>query len=337
MEPLTVDIHSHVEFSVTFELLKKRYTEEEIFYKFVVPATGYRSAELNKKIVSSIREALRNPEKKIRDMDAKGVKHSILSSTPFSFFYEIEEDLSVELAKLQNDLLSEMVKKYPDRFSAIATLPLNVPNEAKKELERAIEKLNLKGIEIGSHVGKRELGEKVFWPIYEVLERVDLPMFIHPHHVAGIERLQDFYLSNLIGNPLDTTIAAAQLIFHGVLERFPNLKVILAHGGGQLPYIFGRLEHGYRVRPEPKEKIGRSPRTFLKNFYCDTITHSPEALSYLISLMGSDHVLMGTDYPYDMGDEDPIRTIEQQKTLSEEDRQRIMGGNAKNIFKLTGF
>jgi aminocarboxymuconate-semialdehyde decarboxylase len=159
-------------------------------------------------------------------------------------------------------------------------------------------------------------------------------MFIHPHHVAGMDRLQNYYLNNLIGNPLDTTIASANLIFSGSLEKYPRLKVILAHGGGQLPYIFGRLEHGYRVRPECKESVHQSPRQFLGNFYFDIITHSHEALRYLISLVGSDHVLLGTDYPYDMGNHQPVETVSQVPGITEEDRRKILRENAISLFAL---
>jgi aminocarboxymuconate-semialdehyde decarboxylase len=334
MKHTAIDIHTHVEFAGTFEILKKRYKEDEIFGKFFVSATGRHSAELNRGIVAGIRDALRDPQKKIRDMDEKKIGIYVLSSTPFAFFYEVEDDLAVELARFQNDQLSEMVKKYPDRFAAMATLPLQVPNEALKELERAIKMLGLRGVEIGSHVGRRELGDEAFWPIYSMLEELGMPIFIHPHHVAGMERLQDFYLSNLIGNPLDTTIAAAQLIFSGVLEKYPSLKIVLAHGGGQFPYIVGRMEHGYEVRPECKEKIRRSPMTFFKNFYFDIITHNPDALRYLIGIAGSDHVLLGSDYPYDMGDPDPVQTVSQLQGIKEKDRRKIMQENAIALFGL---
>jgi aminocarboxymuconate-semialdehyde decarboxylase len=334
MKQAAIDVHTHVEFAGTLDILKKRYAEEEIFNRFIVSASGPRSAELNRKAVAAIRDELRDPQKKIKDMDEKGIDLSILSSTPFAFYYEVENDLAVDLARFQNDQLSRMVKAYPDRFAAMATLPLQVAGEAVMELHRAITDLGFCGVEIGSHVGKRELGDKAFWPFYEAVENLNVPIFIHPHHVAGMDRLEDFYLSNLIGNPLDTTIAAAQLIFNGVLEKYPGLKILLAHGGGQLPYILGRLEHGYRVRPESREKVKKSPRTFLRNFYCDTITHSPEALAYLITVMGSDHVVMGTDYPYDMGDLTPVQTVSKQKSISAEDRQRILGGNARALFRL---
>jgi len=335
MKHTAIDIHTHVEFAGTLDILKRRYTEEEIFNRFVVSVTGRRSAELNRGIIAGIRDALRDPQKKIRDMDEKGIGLYVLSSTPFAFFYEVEDDLAVELARFQNDQLSEMVKKYPDRFAAMATLPLQVPDEALKELERAVKKLGLRGVEVGSHVGKRELGDEAFWPIYKALEEMNVPIFIHPHHVAGLDRLEDFYLSNLIGNPLDTTIAAANLIFNGVFEKYPGLKIILAHAGGQLPYIIGRWEHGYEVRPEPKEKVHQPPRVFLKNFYFDTITHNPDALRYLIAFAGSDHVLLGSDYPYDMGDSNPVQTVSKLSGIKAGDRRKIMRDNAIGLFGLT--
>ena len=334
MKHTVIDIHTHVEFAGTFDILKKRYTEEEIFNRFVASVSGRRSAELNQGIVASIRDALRDPQKKIRDMDEKGIGLDVLSSTPFGFFYEVEDDLAVELARFQNDQLSELVEKYPDRFAAMATLPLQVPGKALKELERAIKTLGLRGVEIGSHVSNRELGDEAFWPIYKALEDLDVPIFIHPHHVAGLDRLQDFYLSNLIGNPLDTTIAAAQLIFSGVLEKYHGLKIILAHGGGQFPFIMGRIEHGYEVRPEPKEKVHQPPRAFLKNFYFDTITHNPDALRYLIAFAGSDHVLLGSDYPYDMGDSNPVQTVSKLSGIKAGDRRKIMRENAIALFGL---
>jgi len=334
MKSDAIDIYTHVEFAGTMDILKKRYTEEEIFDRFTSSVSGRRSAELNKSIVAGIRDALRDPEKKIRDMDEKGIEIYILSSTPFAFFYEVENDLAVELARYHNDQLSEMVKKHPDRFAAVATLPLQGPSEAVKELERAVKNLGLRGVEIGSNVAKRELGDEKFWPIYEALQDLDVPMFIHPHHVAGLDRLMDFYLNNLIGNPLDTTIAATRLIFSGTIEKFPKLKVVLAHGGGQFPFIFGRIEHGYHVRPEPKEKVHQPPRAYLKNLYFDTITHNVDALRYLIAFAGVDHVLMGSDYPYDMGDPNPVQTVSKLSKIKAADRRKIMRENAIALFGL---
>jgi aminocarboxymuconate-semialdehyde decarboxylase len=216
----------------------------------------------------------------------------------------------------------------------MATLPLQVPGEALKELKRAAKALGRRGVEIGSHVARRELGDEDFFPVYEALQDLDMPVFIHPHHVAGLDRLLEYYLNNLIGNPLDTTIAAANLIFGGVLEKFPRLKIVLAHAGGQVPYVIGRWEHGYRVRPECKDRVSRPPMAFFKNFYFDMITHHPDALRYLISLAGSDHVLLGSDYPYDMGDLNPVQTMNRLTGISEEDRQKILGENAVALYRL---
>jgi aminocarboxymuconate-semialdehyde decarboxylase len=334
MKHVAIDMHTHVEFEKTQTFVNKQYTDEEIFSRFVIAATGPRSAQINKGLMPALREPLRDTGRKIHDMEERKLAFSILSSTPFAFFYEIEAGLAIELARYQNDQLAEMVKKIPDSFAAMATLPLQAPGAALKELERAIDGLGLRGIEIGSHVGHRELGDKAFWPVYKLLEKHGLPMFIHPHHVAGMDRLQEFYLSNLIGNPLDTTIASANLIFSGVFETYPDLKVILAHGGGQLPYIFGRLEHGYQVRPECKDYVHKSPHQFLKNFYFDILTHSDEALRYLITLVGSDHVLLGTDYPYDMGENHPVETVLRISGITESDRRKIMRDNAVDLFKL---
>jgi len=332
--PGAIDIHTHVEFAGTYDILRNRYTDGEIFDLFSASVSGRRSAELNRGIVAGIRDRLRDPQKKLCDMDEKKISVYILSSTPFSFFYEVENDLAIDLARFHNNQLSEMVKQNPRRFAALATLPLQVPQEALKELERTIRELGFRGVEIGSNIAKKELGDESFWPVFKRLEELDVPMFIHPHHVAGLDRLTDFYLSNLIGNPLDTTIAAARLILSGTLEKFPRLKVILAHGGGQLPFIFGRIEHGYEVRPETREKVHRPPRTFLKNLYFDTITHNPDSLRYLIAFAGSDHVLLGSDYPYDMGDPDPVQTVTKLSGIKVANRQKIMRDNAISLFGL---
>jgi aminocarboxymuconate-semialdehyde decarboxylase len=152
--------------------------------------------------------------------------------------------------------------------------------------------------------------------------------------VAGSERMIDFNFRNLIGNLLDTTIAAAHIIFSGVLDRFPGLKIILAHAGGHLPYTCGRLRHGFNVRPECKEFIKKSPLDYVKKFYFDTIAHDSESLRFLISRVGADHVLIGTDYPYDMGDMDPVRTVEELTELPADQVSKIMGENAVSLFKI---
>ena len=158
--------------------------------------------------------------------------------------------------------------------------------------------------------------------------------FIHPGQVTIADRMKEYYLQNLIGNPLDTTLAAAHIIFGGVLEKYPNLKFCLAHGGGYLPYQRGRWGHGYQVRTEGRSVIKQPPSHYIPLLYFDTITHFPPALEYLISTIGADKIVMATDYPYDMGDSTPVETVKTLKNVSDEDKEKILGGNAKRLFKL---
>lgn len=171
MSHIAVDIHTHVEFADTLTIVKKQYSDEEVFSRFVVATMGHRSAGINKGLMPALRDPLRDVQRKLRDMEERRIAFSILSSTPFAFFYETEAGLAVELARYQNDQLAELVKGHPDRLAAMATLPLQAPDAALTELDRAINGLGLRGIEIGSHVGARELGHKAFWPVYELLER----------------------------------------------------------------------------------------------------------------------------------------------------------------------
>ena len=205
---------------------------------------------------------------------------------------------------------------------------------AMKELDRAVNELGLSGVQILTNINGRDLDDPELMPFYEEVEKLDVPVFIHPLGVAGAERMKKYYLANLIGNPLDTTLAAAHIIFGGVLEKFPGLKFCLAHGGGNLPYIRGRLEHGYEVRPECKVAIQQPPSHYLPLMYFETITHFLPALDYLITSVGADKVMLGTDYPHDMADSQPVVTVQSLDGISDEDKERILGDNAARLFKL---
>jgi aminocarboxymuconate-semialdehyde decarboxylase len=324
---LKVDMHSHIEIPEVFDLLPERY-------KILPSDLGQKSAVQQERLLVSIREQLCFPERKIKDMQKMGINVTILSITPSQFFYHLDESLVLDVCRIQNDRISEIVQKFPKRFVGMATVPLQNVEVAIKELGRAIIDLKLKGVEIGSNVGARYLGDPHFWPFFEKVKALDVPIFIHPVNVAGAERMKDFYFSNLIGNPLDTTITAAHLIFSGTLDRFPGLKIILSHAGGQIPYIIGRLEHGFEVRPECQEAIKKSPGEYLRQFYFDTISHSPDTLRFLISRVGAERVLMGTDYPYDMGDMNPLQSLESVSGLTAKEKQKIVGQNAISLYRI---
>jgi len=283
-----------------------------------------------------IARQLWDPETRIKDMDAAEVDVQVLLPVPSLLYYNLDAEACLWFSRRQNDGIARVASEYPTRFLGLATVPLQEPSTALAELDRAINKLELRGVEILSNINGRQLDALELMPFYKEVEALDVPVFIHPlsFEAARHEKMKKYYLANLVGNPLDTTLAAAHLIFGGVLEKFPGLKFCLAHGGGNLPYIRGRIEHGYQVRPECKVVIRRPPSYYLPLMYFDTVTHFLPALEYLVVSVGASKVMMGTDYPYDMADSLPVLTVRSLENICEDDKQLIMGGNASRLFKL---
>jgi len=242
-------------------------------------------------------------------MDHQGVDMQVISPASSYFFYWMPVSEGLEFARWLNDSLAEAVAKHPERLMALASVPMQDSAKAAAELERAMTKLGMRGVEIASNIGGRYFDDPGFDPFWEAAQALDAVIFVHPNQVVGADRMKEFNLANLIGNPTDTSLAFAKLIFGGVLERFPRLKLLLAHAGGFLPYTWGRLDRGYRIQDSSTAKISKSPGEYLKLLYFDTITHSRMALEYLVANFGADHVLLGSDYPYDMGDPEPVATL----------------------------
>jgi aminocarboxymuconate-semialdehyde decarboxylase len=273
-------------------------------------------------------------DERIAAMNAQGVKAQALSLTQ-PMVYWAKGDLSRRLSAAFNDAVVKAHDKYPDRLFGLAILPMQEPALALAELDRVAKLPGIRGVYMATFIHDRQLSDASFWPVYERLEALRLPIFLHPVDVIGMtDRLKDYFLSNLLGNPFDNTVAAAHLVFGGVMDRFPKLEVVLPHGGGALPLLIGRIEHGWRVRPECKH-LARSPREYLKRFYYDTITHSPEALRYLIDLVGTDRVMLGSDYCFDMGYDQPVATLDNHISLTEKDRAAILTNNAAQLLRLT--
>ncbi|MGH6726859.1 MAG: amidohydrolase family protein [Pseudolabrys sp.] len=268
--------------------------------------------------------------RRLRDMDATGVDVHVLSGTPQTYLYNQEPALAEVLSAIQNDQMAKHVAAYPDRFMAIATLPMQDPVRAADELRRAMTKLGLKGSMFASNIMGKNLDDPSFEPLWATAEELGAFMFVHPNNVAGADRLKSYYLQNLIGNPLDTTIAAACLEFGGVLDRHPKLTFMLAHGGGFTPYQAARWEHGWKVRPEPKKNVPAQPKNIAKRFMYDTILHSDKTLEAMIGLVGSDRVLLGSDYPYDMAMLDCVAHVRSLK-ISDADKTAILGGHAEAL------
>ena len=189
-----------------------------------------------------------------------------------------------------------------------------------------------RGVYLGTNVRGKELTDPIFLPVFERIYALRVPIFLHPLNVIGVQRLTSYYLHNLLGNPFDTAVAAANIIFSGLLDRFPKLEICLPHAGGALPYLIGRLNHGWKVRQECKA-LKNPPSSYLRRFMYDTISHAPESLSYLIDLVGTDHVMMGSDYCFDMGYERPVKAVT-ALNLSRGDQEKILGGNAARLLRL---
>jgi len=324
----TIDTHTHVLADATIALLQKE-----------LPRLGLKLAPIDAD--NAVLEVAGVPyrpfprgghdiARRFADMDATGVDMHVLSATPQTWLYGQEAAVGIAASVIQNDEIARLTKEHPDRFAGIATLPMQAPDQAAAELRRAIGKLGLHGAMIGSNVGGKNLDDPSFEVLWATAEELDAFMVVHPGNVAGADRLRSYYLGNLIGNPLDTTIAAACLIFGGVLERHPRLNFVMVHGGGFIPYQGGRWVHGWQVRPEPKVHLKHSPERYLDRFLYDTILHSKTALEFLIASVGADRVFLGSDYPYDMGMMDCVRQVRELKIASA-DRDRILGSHAAAI------
>jgi len=270
-------------------------------------------------------------EAKLADMDARGIDFSVMSISPTLFFYWIGSADAASFARYANDALAETVRRSDGRLAGVATLPMQDPVAAAAELRRAVEELALRGAHIGTTVEGGYLDESRFAPVLEAADALGVPLILHPYYVGPMPRFEQFYLTNLLGNPLDTTLCASRLIFSGALEQFGDLKVMLVHAGGFLPYQIGRLDHGWAVRPEPKERLQRKPSEYLGRFYYDTVSHHDSALAWLVDLVGDERVVLGTDLPYDMADQDPVGRLDRLE-LAPAARERVAGANAARLF-----
>ncbi|HLC40315.1 MAG TPA: amidohydrolase family protein, partial [Methylomirabilota bacterium] len=236
---------------------------------------------------------LYDPDLRIRAMNKQNVQIHALSLTD-PMVYPAQGSFGAKLARTWNDSAAEMVQLYPNRFVGLATLPMQDPVAAVDELHRAVTRLGCRGVYLGTNVRGKELADPSFLPVLERINALKVPVFLHPTNVIGRERLaaSPYYLHNLLGNPFDTAVAAATLIFAGILDRYPRLEICLPHAGGALPYLIGRVNHGWKVRPECKG-LPKPPLSYLRRFTYDTISHSPEALRYLVDLVGADRVMVG--------------------------------------------
>ena len=329
---LRVDIHCHyLNTEVAAKVAHLNPAQHEPSVKFANALTR----EVNVKQMRDRAPKLSSIEVRLKDMDRMGIDIQAVSPAPNQTYYWIDAGQGAELARQVNERLAEIVAKWPDRFVALGTVPLQDPDLAVAELTHCVKKLGLRGVEINPSVNGMDLsdGRLGLEKFFSTVQALDVVIFMHPIGFTQGERLLDHYFNNVIGNPLETTVAASHLIFDGVMERHPKLKVVLPHAGGYLAHYWARMDHGWKARPDCRTAIKRKPSTYLEKFYFDTITFDPGMLRHMVERFGAEHVLLGTDYPYDMGVDDPVGFIQQAK-LGVEKANQIMGKNAARLLKI---
>jgi aminocarboxymuconate-semialdehyde decarboxylase len=315
----TIDVHSHCLFREAVALLP----------------SGSRTLTPN---IRNAQEAYLAIDDRLRAMDDMAIEMEVLSINPF--WYGLDPDLAAKIVQIQNEKLAELCAARPDRFAAFASLTLQDPSRAVQELERAVTKLGLRGAAIGDRVESAEFSDPKFHPVWAQAEDLGAVLFIHPQGVPELnDRLKgNGWLGNTIGNPLGTTIALQHLIFEGTLDRYPELKVLAAHGGGYLGSYAPRDDHACFVAPafcDPKIKLKKQPTEYLNQLYFDALVFTPEALRHLVAQVGASQVMLGSDHPY-VWEQHPVDHVLATSTLTDVQKVAILGGNAIRLFKLKG-
>jgi aminocarboxymuconate-semialdehyde decarboxylase len=326
---LVVDVHAHLMVPESAELTRPHFKPEfEPRTFFSSPVTK----EVNTEFYRLAEGKYTDPEIRLADMDAMGCDIQLVALTPFHYFYWADGDLAPKVASLQNEEIARMAGFAPDRLVGVGTLPMAHPEAAVSEVSRIAE-LGFPAVEIGADINGADLDDPSLEPVWDALEEAGLVTILHPAGFTEARRLTDYYLVNVIGMPLSTTLAVTRLILAGVFERHPGLEMVLVHGGGYLPFYWARTDHAFRHRPEMREHIDRLPSEYLSSLYYDLTVFDPALVDTLAERFGTDHLLIGTDYPFDMGETDPLALLA-ATTLDEVERGLIAGGNARRLFNL---
>jgi aminocarboxymuconate-semialdehyde decarboxylase len=323
-----VDVHSHVLPKEMLDAIRRRPRD----YQMRVEGAGGQEVFIrDDKHSTPVFAEFHDADAKVEGMDRRGIDISVISVSPVVYFYWLDADAGLAAARLLNDGIARMAAARPDRLRGMATLPMQDPDAAVTELERAVSEHGFRAVELGCRVRGELLSEPRFRPVLRRAQDLGVFIFTHPYAAGALPPdLGCYYLANLVGLPLDTTLMAAHLMFGGALDELPDLKVVLSHGGGYLPYQIGRLAHGHKVRKEARINTSNSPLDLLRRFHFDALTHDADALRFLVEKVGANRVTIGTDAPYDMGEENPIAMIN-RLPLTEQQRDRILGLNALEL------
>src|SRR5215813_4618615 len=326
----TIDIHSHVAIPQAAAYVKPHLDMSTIALAHFATA---ETKALSQKQEEDIRARITGYDERLADLDAMGIDLQLVMPPPNQCYYTVPLDVAVTASRMVNDGMAEYVSRKPDRFVAFGTVPMPDGQEAAKELERCIKTLKFKGVQILTNVAGKELSDPAFAPFWKKAEELKALVVIHPNGFTEAQRLSRFYFNNVIGNPLETTIALHYLIFDGVLERHPDLKILAVHGGGYLGAYSGRIDHAWGARADCQTTLPQPPTSYLRKIYVDTVVFTPHQLQALVHDFGADHVIMGTDYPYDMADYDPVEHV-MSAGFDKKTTQAIVGGNAQRLLRL---
>jgi len=325
---MRIDMHSHV---IPKRIVDAITGDPATFAARLRPAQGHSLVAHDQGYVYPLFPEFVDPEAKLESMDRKGIDISVISPAPPMFYYWADADLGLKVAGMVNDGVADMVAAHPARLRGMATLPMQHPDAAVAELERVVRDYGFKAVEVGTTIEGEQLAGTRFRTVLKRAAELGVFVFAHPYYVGSKAGLENYYLTNLIGNPLDTTSCVANLIFSGAMDEIPGLKIVLAHGGGFAPYQIGRLVHGHKVRKEARAHTRTDPKALLKRFYFDSLVFEPAALRYLIDLVGADRIVIGTDSPFDMCDEQPAETLGHVPHISHAENHEICCGTALRL------
>ena len=324
---LVVDIHAHLNVAAAETSLRQAIPGLPQGLPFSCAA----SDAVNGRMFAAIGSKLSGVSERIADMDRLGVDVQAISPNPGQYYYYTPPELGRELARTINDGIAQAAASAPDRLVGIGTVPLQDTDMAIDEMRRVVRDCNIRGIEIGTNVGGSDLAGEQFRPFFAAAEELGILLFLHPLGFTQGERLSDHYLNNLIGNPLESTIAVSHLIFGGVLDAYPGLKICVAHGGGYLPAYRGRMDHAYNAREDCRQHITRAPTSYLNQLWFDSLVFDRSQLDQLVATYGADRICLGSDYPFDMAEPDPVGFVDH---LDDAAKAKVLGLNAAHLLGL---
>jgi aminocarboxymuconate-semialdehyde decarboxylase len=325
---MKVDLHTHFYPAEYLRALEVLETSLEV----ATDSSGHKIVKDRGARILTITPEMSDPAQRILEMDSSGIDIQVLSlSTPNVYFAPDQDSLT--LAKTTNDYLSALCEEYPNRFLCLASVPLNNPHLALQELDRAIHGLGMNGLILGSNINGRPLNSEEFRPFFEEVDRLGLAVLIHPMSPAGVEQMGEYGLAPLIGFVFDTTLAVTRMVYEGMMKAFPNINFIVAHLGGAIPYLFERIDNGYRAYPECRENLGTLPSEYLKRLYYDTVSFHEPALMCAYHTVGAEHMVLGSDYPHVIGSMSKAVVSLEGLELAEDEKAMILGQNALRILR----